>query len=83
MHVCGHGSCRFVYALSGVSVHSGMLGAGHYIAYVKTEAGWFHVSDSSVSPASRDAVMRSQAYLLFYTLLPADAVLPTPRYDAK
>ncbi len=62
--------CRFVYALSGVSVHSGSLGGGHYIAYVKNAAGWSHASDGSVSPASLDAVLRAQAYLLYYTLLP-------------
>lgn len=31
---------------------------------------WFYVSDSHVTRTSPDEVMRSQAYLLFYELLP-------------
>ena len=31
-----------------------------------TDGRWYHVSDSSVTPISKDSVLNSQAYLLFY-----------------
>ena len=61
------------YRLSGVVVHSGGLGAGHYIAYVKTPKGWFYISDSHVASVPQSKVAQCQAYLLFYVRNPPRA----------
>ncbi len=59
---------RLLYSLTGVVVHSGAMGGGHYISYIKLGAtgAWYHASDSSVSPASLESVLQAQAYILFY-----------------
>ncbi|KAL3679028.1 hypothetical protein R1sor_021984 [Riccia sorocarpa] len=71
-------SCR--YRLTGTVEHSGTLKGGHYVAYVRgpqapmhefngngaPESAWYHISDSYVRQTSLDAVLKSEAYLLFY-----------------
>jgi len=62
------------YELFGVVCHHGAtLSGGHYTAYVKAGAGWRHASDASVSAATEQQVLASQAYLLFYRRLDAKA----------
>ena len=47
---------------------------GHYIAYVRGPSlennvdneSWYYISDSSVRKATLEAVLNSEAYLLFY-----------------
>jgi ubiquitin C-terminal hydrolase len=47
---------------------------GHYIAYVRgpcqensaDKDSWYYISDSSVRKATLEAVLNSEAYLLFY-----------------
>jgi len=61
------------YVLSSILVHSGLtVSSGHYYSFVKrpgSNGDWFQVNDSSVTSVSLDAVLRAQAYLLFYTLV--------------
>lgn len=55
------------YTLTAVCNHSGGVGGGHYIAYGKTENGWYEYNDSIVSKMSESQVQSANAYLLFYT----------------
>ncbi|KAL2613811.1 hypothetical protein R1flu_025503 [Riccia fluitans] len=72
-------NCR--YRLTGTVEHSGTLKGGHYVASVRgpqaattddsngsasPESTWYHISDSYVRQTSLDAVLKSEAYLLFY-----------------
>lgn len=70
-----------MYQLIGTVEHSGTMRGGHYVAYVKgsvnyeeSEADdspkgastWYYISDSHVRKTSLEAVLQSEAYLLFY-----------------
>ncbi|KAG0478448.1 hypothetical protein HPP92_013167 [Vanilla planifolia] len=72
---------RCLYRLIGVVEHSGHMGGGHYVAYVRgdrsksraltgsqcsTEQAWFYASDAHVREASLTEVLQSEAYILFY-----------------
>jgi len=65
-------SCRLdqstTYDLYGASMHSGVLGAGHYTALVQSlvSGDWYHMNDSSVSTARGEDTQSPAAYLLFY-----------------
>jgi len=60
----------FIYDLSGVSIHMGGLGGGHYVAYARSsESGkWYNFNDNSVSEVPPATVSADQtgAYVLFY-----------------
>ncbi|XP_027560651.1 ubiquitin carboxyl-terminal hydrolase 42-like [Neopelma chrysocephalum] len=57
-----------LYSLYAVLVHSGVsCHGGHYFCYTKASNGlWYRMDDESVELHSIDAVLRQQAYLLFY-----------------
>jgi len=55
------------YELKAVCNHSGGVGGGHYIAYGKTDGGWYEYNDSHVSKISESHLVSPNAYLLFYT----------------
>ncbi|KAK8960348.1 Ubiquitin carboxyl-terminal hydrolase 2 [Platanthera guangdongensis] len=69
---------RTSYHLIGVVEHSGSMGGGHYVAYVRgngsrtstgsssTGATWFYASDAYVREVSLAEVLQSEAYILFY-----------------
>jgi len=57
------------YTLLGVVVHldkGGSASSGHYISYVRVGGDWYLCDDEAVRMASRDEVLGSNAYLLFY-----------------
>ena len=55
-----------LYDLFGVTVHHGTMQNGHYTAYVRHQASWFHCDDASISRVPESAVRSSSAYMLFY-----------------
>ncbi|CAL8364602.1 unnamed protein product [Lota lota] len=61
-----------VYSLYAVSNHSGNILGGHYTAFCKNPAleQWYRYNDSRVSPMSASQVRSSDAYVLFYELVP-------------
>ncbi|PKA47419.1 Ubiquitin carboxyl-terminal hydrolase 2 [Apostasia shenzhenica] len=60
------------YRLLGVVEHSGSMGGGHYVAYVRGNRRgdrtpkWFYASDAHVREVSLTEVLQSEAYILFY-----------------
>ncbi|KAL2916237.1 hypothetical protein HK105_204328 [Polyrhizophydium stewartii] len=59
----------FLYDLYGVIVHQGASGgSGHYISYIwsATNEAWFEMNDSRTRRTTPEAVLRQQAYMLFY-----------------
>lgn len=58
----------FFYRLYGVSIHSGGIGGGHYIARVhaRPPGRWYSFSDSSGQEIQLADVLNSEAYILFY-----------------
>jgi len=56
-----------VYSLTGIVVHSGGLGGGHYVAYTRRGPNsWFYFSDRSYKEVRESSVLNAQAYLCFY-----------------
>jgi ubiquitin C-terminal hydrolase len=55
------------YRLCGVVNHSGNLKGGHYTSFTLSGSQWYYQSDTHVRTASEDEVLKSQAYMLFYT----------------
>ncbi|KAL6051711.1 Ubiquitin carboxyl-terminal hydrolase [Balamuthia mandrillaris] len=62
-----------IYTLYGVLVHSGYdTRAGHYYCFIKNSNGiWYEMNDSSCSQVSEQAVLKQQAYMLFYVREPS------------
>lgn len=59
------------YELRGVVNHYGTYAFGHYTAYVKSHSGeWMEMNDSIIGPISKDSIVTSAAYLLFYVQKP-------------
>ena len=59
-----------MYGLYGVVCHSGGMGGGHYVCYVRRGgSGWWYASDSAVRESSESEVLKAQAYILFYERL--------------
>ena len=55
------------YVLYGLTVHTGTMTGGHYIAYVKSEGKtWYGLSDSRVWKCDLKEVLTQEAYILFY-----------------
>ena len=52
--------------LYGVIEHEGSFSGGHYIAYVRLAEQWYRMSDSQVTRVDEEAVLRKQAFMLFY-----------------
>ena len=55
------------YRLCGVVNHSGNLRGGHYTSFTRSGMQWYYQSDTHVRPATEDEVLKSQAYMLFYS----------------
>jgi len=69
-----HPQCkRGEYELTGVVLHHGTAGSGHYTALVRSNvsaASWFSCDDSSVTAVSEADVFQyySKVYVLFYSM---------------
>ncbi|KAL1523305.1 hypothetical protein AB1Y20_018251 [Prymnesium parvum] len=55
-----------LYDLFGAAVHHGTMQNGHYTAYVRHQAHWFHCDDSCIYAVPESAVRACSAYMLFY-----------------
>ena len=55
------------YRLTGMIRHRGYsIAAGHFIAYVLIDGGWYEANDESMGLVSWPTVRSLEAYLLFY-----------------
>ena len=65
-----YSTSRAVYKLMAVIVHMGTVDDGHYITFRRFEtehaSKWLYASDELVEATSRDQVLLSSAYMLFY-----------------
>lgn len=59
-------SSLYAYDLFAVVTHEGKLDNGHYWADVRSGDEWWHCDDDKVTPTSLGAVLRQNAYMLFY-----------------
>ena len=55
-----------LYDLFGVAVHHGTMDKGHYTAYVRSGADWFHCDDAIVTLTTAEEVRSCMGYMLFY-----------------
>ncbi|SCU78256.1 LAMI_0A03994g1_1 [Lachancea mirantina] len=63
---------NMIYELIGVTTHGGSVNQGHYTSMCKIPGGqWFKFNDSMVTSIAESAVLKQQAYLLFYVLRPS------------
>lgn len=66
----GSRSREVTLQLNAVVIHHGkLLSKGHYTCYGKRNGHWYHFNDDCVEKVNEDAVLRHQAYLLFYTVV--------------
>lgn len=61
-------SKKTIYDLYAVTHHSGSLGGGHYVSYVKKSEKWFYISDSYYSSSTLEDVLVSDPYMIYYKL---------------
>ncbi|ORX81525.1 cysteine proteinase [Anaeromyces robustus] len=54
------------YKLFAVTVHNGSLETGHYTAFAKCHGEWFKFDDQTITLASEQEVLESNAYMCFY-----------------
>jgi ubiquitin C-terminal hydrolase len=52
--------------LTGLAIHAGSMGYGHYVAFAKREENWYYFDDEDVKQVPYSTVMNREAYLLFY-----------------
>lgn len=64
-------SRKCVYELYAATHHSGSLGGGHYISYVKKNGKWYYISDSHYTETKLSDVLSSNPYMLYYRLIRA------------
>jgi ubiquitin C-terminal hydrolase len=56
------------YQLTALSVHLGVMGGGHYVAYARNAAGqWQYFNDSACKVVSEERVAKENGYILVYT----------------
>jgi ubiquitin C-terminal hydrolase len=65
-YVEGYNAAAHNYELYGVSNHMGTPNGGHYTSYVKTDKGWIHYNDESLSSIHESQVISPHSYCLFY-----------------
>ena len=58
------------YRLFALTVHSGTLSGGHYVAFAKREDNiWYNFNDEYFKQVRDSEALKQQAYLLFYRQL--------------
>ena len=67
-YVEGYNSEKYVYDLYGVSNHMGGPMGGHYTSYIKTEKGWVHFNDESLTKMESEPIITPMTYCLFYKI---------------
>jgi ubiquitin C-terminal hydrolase len=72
----------YVFKLTGVCLHSGDVGGGHYTANCRIGEEWFHFDDG-ITPAQQITEHQAlnehvRAYLLFYELQDSPPIIPPP-----
>jgi ubiquitin carboxyl-terminal hydrolase 6/32 len=75
-------NCDRIYDLSAMSIHLGIMGGGHYVAYGKNpNSQWVFFNDSSAKDVPEERVGKENGYCLFYTArgLNTAAFLPEKR----
>ena len=62
------GGCPRVFDLYAMTIHLGIMGGGHYVAYAKddSEGKWWFFNDSSCKEVSDERVSKENGYVLFY-----------------
>eukprot|EP00729_Bicosta_minor_P002082 gene2082-6473_t len=62
-------NCDRIYDLSAMSIHLGIMGGGHYVAYGKNQPTdkWVFFNDSSAREVPDERVGKENGYCLFYT----------------
>ena len=63
-----------LYDLFGIAVHHGNMQNGHYTAFVRQQASWYHCDDAMIQPATAQTVRACKAYMLFYVRKQVDGV---------
>lgn len=57
-----------MYDLTSMTIHLGIMGGGHYVAYAKNPNNkWYYYNDSSCKEVPAERVAREDGYCLFYT----------------
>lgn len=66
-----------VYSLIAVVIHNGFMSSGHYQCYARKfgTKQWYLFNDNEVTRVTREEVINSQCYLLFYQKKPTVPVL--------
>jgi ubiquitin carboxyl-terminal hydrolase 6/32 len=75
-------NCDRIYDLSAMTIHLGIMGGGHYVAYGKNpNSQWVFFNDSSAKDVPEERVGKENGYCLFYTArgLKTAAFLPKRR----
>lgn len=76
-------NCDRVYDLSAMSIHLGIMGGGHYVAYGKNPKDqWVFFNDSSAREVSDERVGKENGYCLFYTARGLDPASFLPEKQA-
>ena len=65
-YVCGYNPKSYKYDLFAVCNHMGGVMGGHYTAFSRKGAVWYHCNDKSVSQIDASQVVSPAAYCLFF-----------------
>jgi ubiquitin carboxyl-terminal hydrolase 22/27/51 len=55
-----------LFDLFALTVHSGTINQGHYVAYVNRYGTWYNFNDEYFNIVSEKEALSQEAYLMFY-----------------